>query len=900
MFHAFSARIWYLAGTSHSVLGDPYVGGKPRTSAGGRRQSKSQKTKALGTNKWQATVEAVVKAVVSIKFCFTSPFDTRQCREGGRCIFDNHEEVDAYPVYRDPLHDFGILKFDPKAIKYMPVDALALRPDCASDFNTCYCQASAAAGGGSSGSPVVNINGYAVALQTGGRADGASTDYFLPLDRPLRALKCLQDKKPITRGDIQCQFLLKPLDECRRLGLGPEWEAQMRKTFPKETNMLVAQMVLPDGPSHGKVEVGDVLVKVNDEMLTQFSRFDAILDSLVGETVTLLLSRRGEKVEVQIEIGDLHKITPDRFVSVSGGIFHDLSYLQALRHGVACNGVYVCEAGGSWRFDSGDNNWLVQSIDHKETPDIKTFIEVMQDVPDKARVVVAYKHLRDLHTLNTAIMQINSYWTNKMKLAVRSDRTGLWDFSDLADTLPLIPPVPTKATFITLKNIQEPAVAKLIQSLVYVSCNISLKADGFPRDWPWGMGLVIDADKGLVVTSRAIVPHNFCDITITIAESIHVAANILFLHPHKNYAIIQYDPKLVDASVLSAQLSSEEIAQGASTYFIGFNESGRIVHALTTATDIFPMNTPHDPGRSRYRAVNIDAIKIDTKLSESCGSGVLVAQNGTNSDTGGWFTYYLGLTTPTILYVVRLLRRSIVPKLRMLPVEFEAITMSEACDMGVFEHRITQVYKENTTYYRLFMVIRRAFEQEEKGDNFLRVGDILLTLNGNIVTEISGLDDMYSNGVLEAVIVRKREELVLNVPTIAADDVETARAILFCGATIHRPHHAVRQQNSKLFSEVYVSAVAAGSPSHQYQLPLPSFITHVDGEQTPDLDSFLAASIKIQNGKCMSFDGVAWVIAMKKNDCYFTTMEVAKDPAEASGFRCVTYDGGKVIVGEGT
>jgi pro-apoptotic serine protease NMA111 len=49
----------------------------------------------------------------------------------GYVVFDNHEEVDAYPVYRDPVHDFGILRFDPKAIKYMPVSALDLRPDLA-------------------------------------------------------------------------------------------------------------------------------------------------------------------------------------------------------------------------------------------------------------------------------------------------------------------------------------------------------------------------------------------------------------------------------------------------------------------------------------------------------------------------------------------------------------------------------------------------------------------------------------------------------------------------------------------------------------------------------------------------------------------------------------------------
>lgn len=46
-------------------------------------------------------------------------------------MFDNHEEADAYPVYRDPVHDFGILRFDPKAIKYMPVRALKLQPEIA-------------------------------------------------------------------------------------------------------------------------------------------------------------------------------------------------------------------------------------------------------------------------------------------------------------------------------------------------------------------------------------------------------------------------------------------------------------------------------------------------------------------------------------------------------------------------------------------------------------------------------------------------------------------------------------------------------------------------------------------------------------------------------------------------
>lgn len=44
-------------------------------------------------------------------------------------------------------------------------------------------------------------------------------------------------------------------------------------------------------------------------------------------------------------------------------------------------------------------------------------------------------------------------------------------------------------------------------------------------------GLVIDAAKGLVVISRAIVPYDLCDISITIADSIVVEGKVVFLHP---------------------------------------------------------------------------------------------------------------------------------------------------------------------------------------------------------------------------------------------------------------------------------------------------------------------------------------------------------------------------------
>lgn len=224
-----------------------------------------------------------------------------------------------------------------------------------------------------------------MALQAGGRADGAATDYFLPLDRPLRALQCIQRGEPVVRGTIQTQWLLKPFDECQRLGLTPHWIDVVRKNFPKETNMLVAEVVLPKGPADSKIEEGDILLKVNGELLTQFIRLDDILDSSVGKKVSLLLQRGGKEIDSEIDVGDLHAITPDRFVSVAGASFHDLSYQQARLYAIALEepGVYICEAAGSFRFDGCESGWLVHSIDNKPTPDLNTFIEVMKGIPGK-------------------------------------------------------------------------------------------------------------------------------------------------------------------------------------------------------------------------------------------------------------------------------------------------------------------------------------------------------------------------------------------------------------------------------------------------------------------------------------------------------------------------------------
>lgn len=927
---------------------------------------------------WQATIERVVRNVVSIHFCQTCSFDTDaaisseatgfvvDAEKGyiltnrhvvgsgpfwGHCIFDNHEECDVRAVYRDPVHDFGILRFDPKAIKYMPVAQLELRPDLAkvgaeirvvgndageklsilsgvisrldrnapeygegySDFNTNYIQAAASASGGSSGSPVVNLDGHAIALQAGGRADGAATDYFLPLDRPLRALQCIREGKPVARGTIQTQWMIKPFDECRRLGLTADWEARVREHFPKETGMLVAEVILPDGPAHPKLEEGDVLLKVNDEMLTQFVRLDAILDGSVGDKVKLLVQRGGEDLEFELDVGDLHEITPDRFVTVAGASFHALSYQQARFYAVTLKdaGVYCCEASGSFRFDGSEYGWLVQSVDNKPTPNLDTFVQVMRGIPDKKRVVITFKHLRDMHTLSTSITLVDRHWNKSMRMAIRNDETGLWDFTELAEPIEPTPPASRKANFIQMEGTQYPAAVDIIRSFVRVSVTMPLRIDGYPKTRKVGYGLVIDAEKGLVVISRAIVPYNMCDISVTIADSIIVDGKVVFMHPLQNYAIVRYDPSLVQAPVKSAKLATRAIKQGEGTIFFGFNQNYRPVVVKTAVTDITTVAIPASPSTPRYRAVNLDAITVDTSLSGQCGSGVLVAEDGTvqalwltylgeRTTHGKDIEYHLGLATPVLLPVLEEVRNGGRPDLRILNLETQTVQMAQAHIMGVSEEWIERVQREDPERHQLFMVCK--IDAGNVGG--LAEGDVILTFNDRLITRVSDLDVMYTNETLKAVIVRKQAQMELEVPTVPTSELETDRVVVFCGAVLHRPHHAVRQQISKVHSDIYVSTRVRGSPAYAYGLAPTNFIMAVNAVSTPDLESFIRETSKIPDNtyfrlKVMTCDNVPWVATMKKNELYFPTIEFVKDESEREGWRRVKYENGKVEKGEG-
>ncbi|KAJ8424890.1 hypothetical protein Cgig2_020677 [Carnegiea gigantea] len=372
------------------------------------------------------------------------------------------------------VHDFGFFRFDPQQIRFLSYEEIPLAPEAAcvgleirvvgndsgekvsilagtlarldrdaphykkdgyNDFNTFYMQSpatsdqgwngnnpfalnTAASGtkGGSSGSPVIDWQGRAVALNAGSKSSSASA-FFLPLERVVRALRYFQngrdlspDKWPavtIPRGTLQVTFVHKGFDETFRLGLRRETELMVRHaTPPGETGMLVVDSVVPGGPAYKRLETGDVLVCVNGEVMTQFLKLETLLDDSVQ---------------------DLHLITPDHFLEVSGAVIHPLSYQQARNFQFNCSLVYVAEPGYMLFRAGVPRHAIIKKFAGQEISCLGELISVLSKLSRGTRVPLEYITYADRHRRKSVLVTVDRHeWYAPPRIYTRDDSSGLW------------------------------------------------------------------------------------------------------------------------------------------------------------------------------------------------------------------------------------------------------------------------------------------------------------------------------------------------------------------------------------------------------------------------------------------------------------------------------------------
>ena len=839
-------------------------------------------------------------------------------------VFLNHEEVEVRAVYRDPVHDFGFYQYDPEDVEFIAPNELLLVPEHArvgteirvvgndageklsilsgtlarldreapsygedtyNDFNTFYYQAASGTSGGSSGSPVVDVHGHAVALNAGGNQI-ASSSYYLPLDRVVRALEYVQRGDAVPRGTIETVFARRPYDELRRLGLRAPVEAKVRRSFPEATGMLVVDEVVPGGPADGKLEVGDILLGIGEVSVTSFTPLEALLDDRVGREITVKVERAGATLSTSMVVQDLHSITPSRYLEVGGGILHPLSYQQARNHAVAVEGLYLALGGYAFTKAGIRRGAVIAELDGEPilkgdgAESLANFEARWAALPNGATAAVRYFELENPRLELLAFVSVDRLWF-PMQLCVRDDATGSWPCS----TSPAPPEQEERRPATTSFNADLPRPMRdLAPSLVMVEFDTPFRIDGLHSDRFKGTGLVVDAERGLVVVDRETIPVALGDVRLVFAASVEVPGEVVFIHPVHNLAVVAYEPRLLgDTPIRSAPLRRVALEPNDEVWVVGLSPDQELVSRESRVSTVeafsLPLTTP-----PRFREANLEVTLLTD--SPSTVGGVLADKKGRVHAYWASFStgvppqsYFAAIGVEYVEEILKPLREERPVGWRTLGAELRTITLADARSRGLSEASARRLEAHDSRRRALAVARLTAGMPSAK---ILKPGDLLLAVDGKPVASFEEIERAGQRDEVRLTLLRDGAEMTLVVPTTAVDGRGTDRVLFWAGAILQAPHSAINEQGGIEPEGVYVAWFWYGSPANRYGLRASRLIVAVDDRVVTDLDSFLAAvadrpdrsSVRLRT---VSLDGRTDVMTLKLDLEFWPTTELRRN-----------------------
>ena len=894
---------------------------------------------------WAQTLERIATGVVTIQIDSTRAFDTEwnttaqatgfviDAKRGyiltnrhvvtpgpvtAQAIFLNREEVQLYPIYRDPIHDFGIYHYDPAKLRFIQPAELPLYPQGAligreirvvgndageqlsilagtlarldreapeygygkyNDFNTFYYQAASSTSGGSSGSPVIDIEGQVVALNAGG-ATGAASSFYLPLPAVVRALKYIEAGKPVPRGTLETVFKYTPYDELKRLGLDAATEARMRRAYPKLTGMLVVDDVQPGSSADGILAPGDILVGIDGRPIPEFFALEEVLDGRVGQKVKVEVRRGKETLRHDLDVLSLSAITPDEYIEFGEAVVHTLSYQQARHFNTPIKGVYVANPGYVFASAGIPHAALISSFNGKKVDNLADFSAALAELGDRARVPVRYVTLEDPRAQQLKVIRMDRRWFPARECK-RDDTLGTWPCISIS---PGPAPTPVKSAATQFSKTGDARIDRLAPSLVMVNFDMPYSVSGVTEKNYHGTGVIVDAQRGLVALDRNTVPVAMGDVRITFAGTVEVPGKVVFIHPLHNLAVVSYDPKSIgDTPVRAATLVSRPLNPGEDVWVVGQRGDSKILSQKTQVSSVDVVSFPLSR-TLRFRDSNLEAVTLINPPGDY--DGVLTDEKG---DVLALWSSFAFESQRELEQINRGIPADLVSEmigvvadgrpLYSFEAEFNVQSLAAARELGLPDEWVRRLEDHNPQHRQVLGIDRLVAGSPAAAQ--LEPGDLLLAIDGKVVNRFREVERAVQSPRVTVTVWRDGAEKTLQLQTVALNGRDIDRVLIWAGATLQAPHRAMAAQRGIAPYGVFVSFFFYGSPSTHYGLYAGRRITEVNGQPTPDLDAFIRAvsdkpdraSLRL---KTISWNGQTDVITLKLDKHYWPAYELTR------------------------
>lgn len=899
---------------------------------------------------WAEVIARVSPAVVSIRMDRRVPFDTdgagnsyatgfvvdaergilltnRHVVGAGpsraEAIFITDEEVPLTLLYRDPVHDFGFYRFDPKAVRFTPLVAVPLRPEAAAvglevrvigndagekvsilsgtiarldrpapdygagrynDFNTFYIQAASSTSGGSSGSPVIGPDGAAVALNAGSNRSSASS-FFLPLDRVVRALGLLQAGHVPPRGDLQVTWLQRSWDELRRLGLDAAQEATLRARSVGGNGLLVVDEVLPGGPAVGQLQAGDVLLAANGAPIDSFVGLEAVLDEASGQKVQLSVLRGGAARAVEVEVADLHGLTPERWVEAGGAVFHPLSYQKARGFSVPVQGVFIADRGYLLEGSAVPAGALVRAVNGAPVADLDALWAALGGLADREPFTLRYSLLSEPGRELTDVLRMDRRWHPLRRCGLDAAR-GAWPCVEAG-----APPPPRPAAL--GRALTVPATGRLARkiapALVMVDFTVPIPVDALAGRTYAGAGLVVDAERGWVLVDRDTVPVSLGDATVTFGGGFTVPARVRWLHPTENLALLSYDPAhLIENNVGEVKLDGRPLRRGQAVTVVGLDRSQQVVWRRTEVEAVKPwsIGAPRTPA---WTPSNFEIVDLQDAVSSSGGAvldrrGRVRASWASYVDRSGkeLSSWFAGLPSAVLLESLAQIARDEAAPLFVPAAQLEPLDLKAARALGLSEQRVQALLSARPARLELLQVSRLSVGSPAAAA--LKVGDLIIELDGQLGPSGQQIDSACLAGQpLPLRVLREGAELDVALQPQPRDVLGPDRLLQWAGALLQDVPPAVLDQRSAAPGGVYVTAVETGSPASRYKLRSTLRIVAVNDVPVANLDEAAAvlgaaSAASAARLRVVELDGKEAVLTLKPDPEVWPTLRFDRGP----------------------
>ncbi len=843
-------------------------------------------------------------------------------------VFLNREEIKLIPIYRDPIHDFGFFKYDPKALIYNKPQALELLPEAVqrgreirvvgndggeqlsilsgtiarldrpapaygrgafNDFNTFYIQAASATSGGSSGAPVIDIEGNVIALNAGANMRNAAS-FYLPLERVVHAFEQIRDGIEIKRGTLQATFQYQPYDELKRLGLSDENEAQIRAQDPAAIGLLTVAYLVPEGPSDGLLEAGDILLKINDQWVRHFISLEAVLDRHVGEAITVTIERAGKPVVLTLKVQNLDEITPSRYIDVGGAILHDLSYQQARSFNLPVSGLYVAYGGYMLSNAYISRGNVITSIAGQAVNTLEQAEAVLKTLADGEPFSVRFFQLVNPRQHLQRVVVMDRRWF-PASTCYRDDKSGVWPCDEWPAQTTIVKQKPNTTRFVTSEI---PALQRIAQSQVLVNFDMPYVVEGISDTHYTGAGLLIDVEQGLVLVDRDTVPTTLGDVTIVFAGSLEVPGKVEFIHPQHNFAMVSYDPVLIgDTAVRNVTFSDKPLSPGDEVWLVGAKVNHKLISHKTTVAEIDMFSLPM-PSVPRYRATNLEAISL-TSQANTVG-GVLTDKDGAVQALWSSFGYQknkqfgsmlVGVPAEVVKDQLRRLQQSSTAVItRTISSELSYLPLNEARKRGLDNEWALTMEAHDPEARHVLQVVRMVAGSPAAA--VLEGGDLILAIDGNVVTTFLDVERAAQQIELMLTLLRGGEIIEVDLQTEPLDGVGLKRFVSWAGAIFHRQQREIAAQRGRNDEGLYVSWIWKGSPAAHYGIYPSGLLVELEGVAISDLDGFVArlngiagqASVRV---KMVSLSGKERMLTLKLDHQYWPAFELRHD--ETNGWK---------------